>query len=46
MKEGTKVERFGAQLSAARKAKGYTQEQMAEKLAVSRTIFPAGKAEK
>ncbi len=37
MKEGTKVERFGAQLSAARKVKGYTQEQMAEKLAVSRT---------
>ena len=31
------MERFGAQLSAARKAKGYTQEQMAEKLAVSRT---------
>ena len=37
MKRGTKVEQFGAQLSAARKAKGYTQEQLAEKLAVSRT---------
>ena len=31
------MEQFGAQLSAARKAKGYTQEQLAEKLAVSRT---------
>ena len=37
MRRGTKVEQFGAQLSAARKAKGYTQEQLAEKLAVSRT---------
>ncbi len=37
MKRGTKVEQFGEQLSAARKAKGYTQEQLAEKLAVSRT---------
>ncbi len=31
------MEQFGEQLSAARKAKGYTQEQLAEKLAVSRT---------
>ena len=31
------MEQFGAQLSAARKAKDYTQEQLAEKLAVSRT---------
>ena len=37
MKRGTNVEQFGAQLSTARKAKGYTQEQLAEKLTVSRT---------
>ncbi len=37
MKRGTNVEQFGAQLSTARKAKDYTQEQLAEKLAVSRT---------
>ena len=37
MKRGTKVEQFGEKLSAARRAKGYTQEQLAEKLIVSRT---------
>ncbi len=31
------MEHFGEQLCDARKAKGYTQEQLAEKLAVSRT---------
>lgn len=31
------MEQFGTQLSAARKARGYTQEQLAEKLTVSRT---------
>ena len=31
------MESFGTQLSAARKAKGFTQEQLAEKLSVSRT---------
>ena len=31
------MEKFGEQLSAARKAKKYTQEQLAEKLSVSRT---------
>lgn len=37
MKRGTAVEKFGEQLSAARKAKKYTQEQLAEKLSISRT---------
>ena len=37
MKRGTQVEQFGEKLSAARRAKGYTQEDLAEKLAVSRT---------
>ena len=36
MKRGTAVEKFGEQLSAARKAKKYTQEQLAEKYDVSR----------
>ena len=31
------MEQFGEKLSAARRAKGYTQEDLAEKLAVSRT---------
>ena len=31
------MEEFGTRLSAARKMKGYTQEQLAEKLSVSRT---------
>lgn len=31
------MEKFGEQLSAARKAKKYTQEQLAEKLSISRT---------
>ena len=37
MKRGTQVEQFGEKLSAARRAKGCTQEDLAEKLAVSRT---------
>ena len=37
MKRGTNVEQFGVQLFTARKAKGYTQEQLAEKLNISRT---------
>ncbi len=37
MKRGTAVEKFGEQLSVARKAKKYTQEQLAEKLSISRT---------
>jgi transcriptional regulator with XRE-family HTH domain len=37
LKWGMVVDTFGAQLSAARRAKGYTQEQLAELLSVSRT---------
>ena len=37
MKRGADVESFGTQLSNVRRAKGLTQEQLAERLAVSRT---------
>ncbi len=37
MKRGADVESFGTQLSNVRRAKGITQEQLAERLAVSRT---------
>ena len=39
LKRGTAMTSFGEQLIAARKAKGYTQEQLAEKLLVSRTTI-------
>ena len=40
------METFGSQLAAARKAKGYTQEQLAEKLNVSRTSISRWESDK